>query len=185
MKKINVIIVFCILLFSISCNQAIIKTSSKPNLQINPQSSLGILPLHASYPESGAAISDAIGTNLISSKMRIIERTYLTNILEEQGLSLSGATETVKYDKIGKITNVGYLLVGNATTMERTTVSGLKFNRSQNEYLCITSVTARIVDVSTGEIVVSCDYTVPKNKWAWPNLIGEDIAKALLDEIGQ
>ena len=183
MKKTTVFIAFCVSLFFISCQQGIIQTSSKQNFQLSPQASLGVLPLFSSYPESGTAISDAIGTNFLSVNMRVIERTYLAAILEEQGLSLSGPTEKIEYEKIGKIANIDFLLVGNATTMERTTVSGLKFNRSQNEYLCITSVTVRIVDIYTGEIVVSCNYTVPKNKWAWPNLIGEDIAKALLAEI--
>lgn len=185
MKKINVVIVFCVLLSFISCHQGIIKTSSKPDLKLGPHSSLGVFPFYSSHPEAGTAISDAIGANLLSLKIRVIERTYLKTVLGEHGLSLSGATEKIEYGKIGKIANVDYLLIGNAFTADRITSGGWKYNRSQTGYVCITSVTARIVDVYTGEVLASCNYTVPKNKWAWPSLIGEDIAKALLAEIGQ
>jgi hypothetical protein len=79
---------------------------------------LGLLPLDCNVPKVGNVISDTIGHNLLDSPLVIVERTYLARILEEQKISLTGLTESIDYSRIGKMSNVDYLLLRTVTMVD-------------------------------------------------------------------
>jgi curli biogenesis system outer membrane secretion channel CsgG len=172
MRKFILFIVM--VLFFLGCNEKnVMNINLKPDFKFKGETYLGILPLDASVEEVGCSISDSIAANLMQLDLRIIERTFLKNILEEQGLSLSGATGNPNYNEIGKIANVDYLLVGTAVTIKKRI----------NQLAYTISVSARIVNVSTGETVISCNYAIAEERvMIYPSLIGEEIAKALITE---
>ena len=169
-----------LLISCITTTKADIKLHSKPNLNLKG-ASLGVLPFYSSVPETGAIISDTIGSKLLGSGLNIIERTYLNNIFQEQGLSISGATENIDFKAIGKIINVNYLLIGTVEVSERPYSTGFGAFRKSGTYIFMPSVSTRIVNVKTGEVLISCTYSVPKKLWSQPVKIGENIANEIID----
>jgi curli biogenesis system outer membrane secretion channel CsgG len=161
-----------------------IKLHSKPNLNLKG-ASLGLLPFYSNIPETGAIISDTIGSNLLGSGVNIIERTYLNNLLQEQGLSISGITENIDFTKIGNIINVNYLLLGTVEVSERPYSRGFGAFSKSGTYTYIPSVSTRIVNIRTGEVLISCTYSVPKKLWWQPVKIGENIASAITKELNK
>jgi len=76
-----------------------------------------IQPIGINIPQSQAWFLSMIQSSLTNdfnqySKMDILERQYLDNILAEQQLSLSGYFSDDDYIKIGHLTNAQYILVG-------------------------------------------------------------------------
>ena len=114
MKKIGVCTVVLALVLGACASPAppIPKSYSTPSCKIAGKA-LGVLPFYSDIQSVGLVVSDTVGANLIDSGCKVIERSYLTSILEEHGLSQAGITESIDYRKIGKITSVDYLLVGN------------------------------------------------------------------------
>lgn len=158
----------------------ITKSYSKPNLpNLNIEGRrLGILPFYCEAASIGNTVSDSIGANLLDTGFIVIERTYLTNILEEQGLVLSGATETVDYGKIGKLSNVDYLLVGTVTAEQREKYSRFGGGR----YIDVLDATARIVNVATGEIILHVTWI--RGRKILPGVkIGEYLAAGIKKEL--
>jgi curli biogenesis system outer membrane secretion channel CsgG len=143
---------------------------------------LGVLPFYSDITSVGLVVSDTAGANLIDSGCKIIERSYLATILKEHGPSQTGITESIDYRKIGKITNVDYLLVGNVEAKERSKFLVLGRFAQGGQYTEISGATARIVDVFTGQVVVA--VTWHKKKPARdPIMVGEELASAIKQEI--
>lgn len=90
---------------------------------------------------SDNALADAIGTELISYNFRVIERTKLHIVVDEQTLSQSGLLEDQKLIRAGRILNIHALI----------------FVRAAYEPLHpgkVASAVIRIVDVQSGEVLV-------------------------------
>jgi len=139
---------------------------------------LGLLALTCNISETGSVVSDTIGHNLLDTDLRILERTYLNKILEEQQITLSGITENIDYTRIGTIANVDYLLVGAVTFAERLYTTGWGTLSSYTQCL---GATARIIDVASGEIIMSVVYDTSGlyKTWHNPTLVGEALATGI------
>ena len=143
---------------------------------------LGLLPLNCNKPEVGNVISDTIGHNLLDSSLIIVERTYLVKIIEEQGISLTGLTENIDYSKIGKVSNVDYIMVGTVTMVDRQYSWGFGYGfKKEGSYTECSGAAARIVDLISGEVVMSVVYdtTLVEAKWKQPTQIGEALATGI------
>jgi TolB-like protein len=158
-----------LLFFSACALPPSVTVHSKPGVSIRG-AKLGILPFKCLSPEIGLAVSDATGANLIGSPFSVIERSYLSKILQEQGYSVTGITENPNLEEIGKLSGVDYLLVGNVTIMSQ-------------RRRWILEATARIVDVKTGEVVIAILYKPRSDDYMLPQLTGEAIAVAIKNEI--
>ena len=131
MKKYLIVLLALVLAGTLGCRPgSSISTFVKPGIEFGPAPVLGILALTSNSPESGIAISDAIGSGLVMSDFTIVERTQLNRILGEHGFVLSGLTSDIDFKKIGKILNVDFVLMGSTTTIEKATTGGTKFHRS-------------------------------------------------------
>ena len=53
---------------------------------------LGTLSFRCADPSVGDVVADSVAANLLDSSFMVIERTYLAEIVREQGLSLTGLT---------------------------------------------------------------------------------------------
>ncbi len=141
---------------------------------------LGITPLYCDIPSIGILVADTVGTSLLDSEFEVVERTYLANILQEQGLSLSGATgRELDYAKVGKISNVDYLLVGTVGATDRSYVSrGFgNIGGRAGSYTEYSGASVRIVDVTTGGVIVS--IICQAGDWKSPTRIGEAIGTSI------
>ena len=96
------------------------------------------------------------------NKVRIVERSNLQKILEEQKFQASGLVDENSAKEIGKIAGVDYVCYG---TLKR---SGEMF-----------SVNSRIVDVQSGEVVAISRGDIRKDKYIIDN---ENALKAAVEE---
>ena len=99
------------LVFLLTSCAGSVKSYSKPDLHIE-KGRLGILPFSSNIPEVGAVVSDTIGANLLASGFDIVDRTHMARLLEEKDISHL-EVDSPDYKKIGDVTNVRFVLVGN------------------------------------------------------------------------
>ncbi len=118
--------------------------------------------------ESGAAwwrggvgweLSGMLSNELSSSgDFRVVERSKLGNVLEEQNLAASGRVRSGTGAKMGQVTGADYLVFGTVTSYEENTAStggGLSFRgislggKKSEAYLAID---VRVVNATTGEV---------------------------------
>ena len=118
----------------------------------------------------------------------VIERTYLADIVKEQGLSLTGLTQNTDYTKIGHLADVDFLVVGSVGILEINSYRGYGgIFTTGKSFSYINNASARIVDVYTGQVMVSCFYKLPggagNSDWLDPNVVGEALAEAIEDAL--
>lgn len=118
--------------------------------------------------ESGAAwwrggvgweLSGMLSNELVATRaFRVVERTKLESVLEEQNLMASGRAAPSAAAQFGKVTGAQYLIMGTVTSYEEETAStggGISFGgvslggNSEKAYI---AVDIRVVNSTTGEI---------------------------------
>lgn len=149
---------------------------------------LGILPFRCSDSSVGDLVADSVAANLLDGNFLVIERTYLADIVKEQGLSLTGLTQKTDYTKIGHLADVDFLVVGSVGVLEINSYRGYGgIYTTGKSFSYINNASARIVDVYTGQVVVSCFYKLPggagNSDWLDPNVVGEALAEAIEDAL--
>jgi hypothetical protein len=131
MKRYVLVLLLTAILFSLcSCGHSV-KSYSKPDIQLEGKS-LGIMPFSSNIPEVGRVVSDTIGANLLKSGFKIVDRTQIGKILQEEGISYL-EIDFPDYNKIGNLAEVNFLLVGN---------------------IAFSSATVRVLDTATGETLI-------------------------------
>jgi len=108
----------------------------------------------------GNELSGMLSNELSSTdKFRVVERSKLGPVLEEQDLGASGRVSKSSAAKIGKLTGAQYLVFGTVSAYEEKTSGGgggLSFGgfsvggRKDEAYI---AVDVRVVDTTTGEVV--------------------------------
>jgi len=115
-----------------------------PFLIINAQTTLAVLDLSGKGIDKmvASSLTDRLRAELFSlKKFNIIERDKMDEILKEQGLQISGCTTNECYIEIGQLLNVEQMVVGSISQV------GLTY-----------SISARIISVETGEILIVATY---------------------------
>ena len=145
------------LVFLLTSCAGSVKSYSKPDLRVE-KGRLGILPFSSNIPEVGYVVSDTIGAHLLASGFDIVDRTHMARVLEEKDISYLGI-DSPDYKKIGDVTNVRHVLVGN---------------------IAFSSATARVVDASTGETLIITVFQPNKIIGSASAVdIGDSLAKSL------
>ncbi len=145
------------LVFLLTSCASSVKSYSKPDLRIE-KGRLGILPFSSNIPEVGDVVSDTIGANLLASGFNIVDRTHMARLLGEKNISHL-EVDSPDYKKIGDVTNVRFVLVGN---------------------IAFSSATARVVDASTGETLIIAIFQPSKIIGTASAVdIGNSLAKSL------
>ncbi len=96
-------------------------------------------------------LPDAITTELLGMGLNVIERTTLSQMVEEKGLDLTEILNGEEYFKIGELTDVEKVVIVN---------SRIVFGDVRN-------ATVRVVDVKTGSIILSTSYAQPSSYTAF------------------
>jgi curli biogenesis system outer membrane secretion channel CsgG len=107
----------------------------------------------------GWELSGMLSNELSSTgDFRVLERSKLGNVLEEQNLAASGRVRSGTGAKMGQVTGADYLVFGTVTSYEENTAStggGLSFHgislggKKSEAYL---AVDLRVVNATTGEV---------------------------------
>lgn len=106
----------------------------------------------------GRTVTDMLITEFVKDgTFKVIERTQLEKILNEQKLSMSGVVEPSEAAKIGKILGVSAIVTGSVTqfSMEEKLVGilgvGVRTNTAK------VAVNARLIDTSTAEVIYAAE----------------------------
>jgi len=94
---------------------------------------------------SSDALADAIGTELILYAFKVIERSNLYSLIEEQVLGQTGVLREKELIEAGKILNIDALVFVNANWDN--------YNSGK-----VASATVKVVDVQNGQILASINY---------------------------
>jgi len=118
-----------------------------------------------------------MSAHLLISRFTVIERSQLLRLLQEQNLTIEGIV-TGRQSFAGKIRGVDALVLGSAS-MDRG-FAGLIHGGNKNY---VSNCTARIVDVTTGEVLIAANFTADApNTWSGITTateIGEKLAQKL------
>lgn len=88
------------------------------------------------------SIPDYLSMKLFDTRLKLVDRTYIEKILEEQKLSLTGLMEQKKYGGIGELVSADVMLYGHIKLTRALSIR--KFE-----------LTAKLIDVSTGMVIYS------------------------------
>lgn len=127
-----------------------------------------VAQIFGSDQDVGKGISDLLVDKLLKDgKYRLIERSALDKILAEQNFSNSDRADANTAAKIGKVLGVDAIIIGSITQFGRddqhTNVGGGGYGLGRfglggvntSKAKAVVGITARIINVSTGEILVS------------------------------
>ncbi|VAX16821.1 hypothetical protein MNBD_NITROSPINAE02-955 [hydrothermal vent metagenome] len=119
-----------------------------PDARKKTYKKVGVMPFRAPIELAGASISDMFTTELLKTyKYKLIERSQIEQVLEEQALGLKGVTDSALALKVGKMLGVDGVIVGTVPEY------GL---RAVGEYeLPAVGINVRLIDGETGSIVWS------------------------------
>lgn len=150
------------LLIVFSCTSFDRNTFIKDRESLSKKIRIAVFPFSNSsnHPDSGVNVSDAITSEIIKIKnWNVVERSQLPKIIQEQKIEAMGMTAQ-DLNKIGKLTNVDYIIIGS--------VSEYSYDRVL--YLVPQTklaVNMRIISTTTGEIVGTGRYVYETGKHAW------------------
>jgi curli biogenesis system outer membrane secretion channel CsgG len=128
--------------------------------------------IFGSDQDVGKGISDLLVTKLVQDgKYSVIERSALDKILTEQNFSNSDRADSTTAAKIGKILGVDCIIIGSITLFGRddqhTNVGGGGYGLGRfglggvgtSKAKAVVGISARMVNTSTGEILVAINGT--------------------------
>ncbi len=171
--------VITVVLFFTGCaGPSTVQTYSKEGCDIRG-ASIGVLSFYCAIPDVGNLVSDALSANLMDSRCKIIERTYLAEILEEHGLGQSGITEKFDYQAIRKIVSLDFLIVGNVQALASRDSSMDSRMTVAKTTIRSSGATARIVAVETGEVVMTLIYNPSSPVEISPAELGKILAESI------
>jgi hypothetical protein len=146
--------------------------------RLNAIKRVAVLPFICRSRDIGYAISEGLAARMVASQYDIIERTQFEKLLNEQGLTLSGALED-QSSIVGKIKGVDAIIVGSATVDNG--FAGIQYG-GYIDY--VSSATARMIDLITGEVLVAATFSSSGPSTfsgvTPPNEVGEKLAKKII-----
>ncbi len=104
----------------------------------------------------GTSAADILINYLVESKQfRVVERTQIQSVLQEHKLEQSGVTNAATAVQIGKLLNVRFLAYGAVTNFGMREEASDVILYQQKQQIAECAVTVRLIDVETGEILLS------------------------------
>jgi curli biogenesis system outer membrane secretion channel CsgG len=102
----------------------------------------------------GRSAADVLITLLFEAEQfRMIERTKIDKVLEEQKIQHSGVTDDATAVRLGRILNVDFVAYGAVTNFGMREEATDVVLYQQKEQIAESSVSVRLIHVETGEIV--------------------------------
>ncbi len=143
-----------------------------------------VAQIFGSDQDIGKGISDMLVDKLLKDgKYRLVERSALDKLLAEQNFSNSDRADSNTAAKIGKVLGVDAIIIGSITQFGRddqhTNVGGGGYGLGRfglggvgtSKAKAVVGITARVINVSTGEILASVQGTGESTR-ASTSLIG-------------
>ncbi len=131
----------------------------------------GVSALFGSNQDVGKGVADILVDKLVSAGVySVIERTQLAKVLAEQNFSNSDRADAGSAAKVGRVLGIDYIIIGSITQFgsddKKTDIGGGAATKklpggfgglgvSRSEAKAVVQLTARMIDTSTAEILVS------------------------------
>lgn len=138
--------------------------AERPGVAVLPYANRAAVSKELSLGDAAVVSEFVIEHLLEANRFRLVERSQLLAITNEHKLNLSGLVDPSTAVEVGRLAGVKYLIIGS--------VSGLSTKKSGASYenrtvggvagklnTVIANVTARVVDVETGEILYAASGT--------------------------
>ena len=160
--------VMCLLLTFVfvifPCKVIAAALTDNPNVAVLPYKNKAAIPKKIALKDA-SLVSEFVMEQLIDTKrFRIIEREALEDVAKELNYSMSGLVDPETAVQSGKQKGVQFLIAGSVTGLS-TTDSGFSFSDSElatmnlNKMSVVANITARFIDVETGEVVMFASGT--------------------------
>jgi len=134
------------LFFFVSCaGGPHLTTYHRPNAFINSSSPIAIVPAKMGKPDD-LVLPDAIATELLGMGLNVVERTTLSQMINERGLDLTEILNGEEYFKLGEVANIQIIVIVSSTM------------RGGG----VANATCKVVDIRTGAIIISTTYDQPR-----------------------
>lgn len=135
-----------------------------PNIAVlpyaNKSAQIEELPL-----QDATIVSEFIIEQLIDTeRFNIIEREVLADLMKEHSFNMSGVVDPTTVVPLGRLAGVQFLVAGSVTGLA-TKTSGVEYTHSEkggagfNKNAVVANITARIIDLETGRIVLAASGT--------------------------
>ena len=121
-----------------------IQEHQHPDICIDPASPIAVVP-PTGRDADRLFLPDAIVTELLGHGVNVVDRSYLTQRVQDGGEDLESILESEQYFRLGKVTELKALIVVNSVRRG----SG------------VGSATCRVVGLPGGEILLSSSYDQP------------------------
>ncbi len=168
---------FALILCGCTSTKSFVKNSSR----LRQITRVAVLPFVCNKQEFGYNIAESLSANLLATRLTIVERSQLQLLLDEQNLTIDGI---IRGDQsfVGKLHGVEALIMGSATVSRG--FAGL-VHGGNIDY--VSNCTARIVDVSTGEVLIAAIFSSEgastMSGVTTATEVGEKLAKKLASEL--
>ena len=158
------------LIFLMSClcllwpNMAMAGLHDYPDVAVLPYANKAAVSRELSLADASLVSEFVIEQLLDSERFNVVERDQLLAITNEYSLNMTGLVDPSTMVQVGRLAGAKYLVAGSVTGLS-TKRSGLSYENSMagglggNMNTVIANVTARIIDVETGRIVLAASGT--------------------------
>lgn len=135
-----------------------------PNIAVLPYANKAAVSQQLTLADASLVSEFVIEKLLDSERFNVVEREVLLNIMQEHNLNMSGMIDPLTAVQVGKLAGAQYFIAGSVTGLstkpiifqyDHSNAGGLNVNKNT----VIANVTARIIDIETGRIVMAVSGT--------------------------
>ena len=145
MKRSSLCIAIIFVLSITSCaGGPSVSTYKRPNATLSTSNPIAVVPAKFGQPND-LMLPDALATELLMLGFNVVERTVLAQMVNEKGLNLTEILNGEEYFKLGEHVNIQTVVIVNSTI----------------EGVGVANATCRVIDIKTGEMLLSTTYTQP------------------------
>lgn len=124
----------------------------------SPQRTIGVMPFRSSVGRSNLSeiVADSVVSELSKNpKFKVVDRMSMAAILQEQGLGLTGLLDPNTAARFGRISGVGYIVMGTVSDANVSDHDRILWNQSVAQV----TVSMKVIDSNTGTIVFADTVT--------------------------
>ncbi len=154
-----VLIALCLVLGTLPGSAA----DSRPLIAVLPFDDGSIKHWWGNDWDVGKGVADLIVNDLLDGgKFRLVERSKIAQIIEEQNFGASGRVDPKTASKIGKIAGVKYMVMGKVTEFTVSDMGGSLGGVSLKTSTARVSIDGRLIDTTTAEILAGAKGVAEK-----------------------
>ncbi len=149
---------------SVAASAAAASLYDYPNVAVLPYANKAAVSKELTLADASLVSEFVIEKLLDSGRFNVVEREMIMQIMQEHNLNMSGMINPADVPMIGQLSGANYFIVGSVTGLSAKT-GVLDYSHSEiggvggDKHTVIANVTARIIDIETGRIVLAANGT--------------------------